>query len=99
MIHINLEKKIKGTKIVGEKELILGFLETFQEDASEERFATAAYWDVIKFFIEYCYERGYFISKLSQVVRRAEQKMLPDMEARCKRFYYPGWREKIKKES
>jgi len=98
MIHIDLEDKINGTETVSLEELMLGFLEEFQQEASEEKFTDASHWDVMKFFVRYCHEHDYHILKSPIVTSKKKLKMSPEFKARCKRFYYPGWREKIKKE-
>jgi len=95
MQHIDLEAKIKGPEIVSLEELILGFLETFQEEASEEAFANAPYWDVIKFFIRYLHEHGYDISKYVKV--QSPSKLSQDFKDRCERFYSLDWRERTEK--
>ena len=95
MIHIDLEAKINGPEIVSLEELMLGFLETFQEDASEEAFAHASYWDVINFFVRYLHKHGYGI--LQYVRGQDFSKLSPELNERCERFNSLDWREKTKK--
>ena len=95
MEHIDFEAKINGPEIVSLEELMLGFLESFQEHASEETFATASHWDVLIFFVRYLHEHGYGI--LQYVRGKNSSKLSSDLQERCKYFYYPGWRERTKK--
>lgn len=95
MERIDLEAKINGPEIVDLNELMLGFLEEFQEEASEETFANVSYWDIIKFFVRYLHKHGYGI--LQYVRGQNFSKLSPDIEDRCERFYSPDWRERIRK--
>ena len=97
MVHTKLEDKINGAETVCLEELILGFLEEFQEDASEEQFAGASHWDVVRFFVEYLYKHSYLILKSHHVRSQKISKQSPDFKDRCKRFYSLDWRKRTRK--
>jgi len=97
MVHTELEDKINGAEIVSLEELILGFLETFQEDASEEQFAGASFWDVIKFFVQYLDEHEYNIFKSRHVKSQKFLKLSQDIHDRCNSFYSLDWRKRKRK--
>jgi len=97
MVHIELENKINGTEIVSLEELVLGFLEEFQEDVSEEQFAGASFWDVIKSFVRYLDKHDYNISKSHHVESQKPSKLSQDIQDRCKQFYLLDWRKRTRK--
>jgi len=92
-----LEDKINGAEIVSLEELILGFLEEFQGEASEEQFAGASYWDVINFFVRYLDKHDYNVFKSHQVESQESSKLSQDIQDRCKRFYLLNWRKRTRK--
>ena len=98
MKYINLEDKINGAETVSLGELMLGFLEHFQENASEENFAGASYWDVIEFFVQYLDDHAYYILKSHHVrMPKSRLSLIPsDLKDRCERFYSRDWRKKAK---